>query len=245
MGVSGQHHTLAALYPRGKTNLITYLNYVCSQGQLYSIYFDVRPLMKFLVFFYCINLITFDSLHIISIPKFFYHLWAFLKWNLFAVLLVNMAGHRWSHCCVHDTAAIDHLGMLCKYDLILSCLNFRTLCSRWHLSVVFIINVLKGKISYYSIINIVGVYVPTGKIRDFYTYSVGSWPRHSMSARCASAENGMCRFFFTFAFSKNSIFLHDTISVMECMQIDYFICFCLVLIFLICPAFNSLKPKLA
>jgi hypothetical protein len=82
-----------------------------------------------------------------------------------------------------------------NYDLILNCINFRTLYSRRrHLHALFLINVFKGKINCHSIIDTVGIRVPIRQIRDFSTFNVNSALRHSPSARCASAANDICRF---------------------------------------------------
>jgi hypothetical protein len=36
------------------------------------------------------------------------NVWGLFKWNLFAVLLANSVGCRWTHGCVHDTPAVNH-----------------------------------------------------------------------------------------------------------------------------------------
>jgi hypothetical protein len=83
-------------------------------------------------------------------------------------------------------------GILRSYDLILCHLHFRTLYSRWRLlDALFLINVFKGKINCHSIMDTVGIRVPTRKIREFPTFSVNSALRHSPSARCVIAANVM------------------------------------------------------
>jgi hypothetical protein len=58
--------------------------------------------------------------------------------------------------------------ILHNYDLILNCLNFRTLYSRQHhLNVLFLINVFNGKINCHSIMNTVDIRVPARQIENF------------------------------------------------------------------------------
>jgi hypothetical protein len=65
------------------------------------------------------------------------------------------------------------LDILSSYDSILSHLNFRTLYSKQqHLDAIFLINVFKGKINYHSIMDTVGIRVPTRQIGGFSTFSV-------------------------------------------------------------------------
>jgi hypothetical protein len=35
-------------------------------------------------------------------------MWEYFKWNPFAALVVNTAGHSWSRGCVHHISTIDH-----------------------------------------------------------------------------------------------------------------------------------------
>jgi hypothetical protein len=86
--------------------------------------------------------------------------------------------------------------ILLNYNLILNYLNFRTLYSiRRHLDALFLINVFKGKINCPSILDTVGVRVPTRKITEFSTFSVSSALKHNPSARCVIAANDVCRYF--------------------------------------------------
>jgi hypothetical protein len=81
-------------------------------------------------------------------------------------------------------------GFLRNCDSILSHLNFRTLYSRRrHLDALFLINVFKGKINYQSIMDTVGIRVPTRQIREISTFSVSSALINSPSARCVIATN--------------------------------------------------------
>jgi hypothetical protein len=52
-----------------------------------------------------------------------------------------------------------------RYDLILSYLNFRTLYSRRHIHALFLINVFVGQINCHSIMDTVGIRVPTRRVR--------------------------------------------------------------------------------
>jgi hypothetical protein len=84
--------------------------------------------------------------------------------------------------------------MLRNYDRILSHLNFRTLYSRrQHLDDLFLINVFKDKIYFLSIMDTVGIRVPTRQVREFYIFSLSSALCHSPSARCVVA-NDICKF---------------------------------------------------
>jgi hypothetical protein len=83
-----------------------------------------------------------------------------------------------------------------NYDLILNYLNHcRTLHSRRHRYVLFLINISKGKINCLSIMNTVGIRVPTRQIREFPTFSVSTVLRHSPSDRCVIVANDMQNFF--------------------------------------------------
>jgi hypothetical protein len=54
---------------------------------------------------------------------------------------------------------------------------------------LFPINVFKGKINCHSIMDTVGIRMPTRQIREFSTFSVSSALRNSPSARCVIATN--------------------------------------------------------
>jgi hypothetical protein len=100
--------------------------------------------------------------------------------------------------------------------LILNCLNFRTLHSRRnHLDSLFLINIFKSKINCHSVMDTVGIRVPTRQIRDFSTFSVSSALRHSPSVRCASASNDICRLLDILVFGKDTVSFEDTFSVRE------------------------------
>jgi hypothetical protein len=100
-----------------------------------------------------------------------------------------------------------------NYDLILNCLNFRTLYSRRHLDALFLINIFKSKINCHSIMDTVGIRVPTRQIRDFSTFSISSGLRHSPSVRCASAANETCRLLDIFG--KDTVSFEDTFCARE------------------------------
>jgi hypothetical protein len=79
-------------------------------------------------------------------------------------------------------------------NLILKCLHFITLDSRWQQHDDLFINVFKGKINFYSIMDVIGVPVPTRQIKEFSTSSVSSAFRHSPSARCITATGNIRKF---------------------------------------------------
>jgi hypothetical protein len=96
-----------------------------------------------------------------------------------------------------------------NYNSILNSLNFRTLNSRRrHLDALFLINVFKGKINCPSILDSVGIRVPTRQIREFSTFSVSNALKHSPSAMCVIAANYVCRYLDIF--HKNNIYFKDT-----------------------------------
>jgi hypothetical protein len=66
-------------------------------------------------------------------------------------------------------------GIKRDYDLILSHLNFRTLYCRRHFDALFLVNAFKGKTNCHSIMDTVGIRVPTRHIREF---STSAWPVH-------------------------------------------------------------------
>jgi hypothetical protein len=94
-------------------------------------------------------------------------------------------------------------------NLILNSLKFRTHHSRQrHLDTLFLINVFKGKINCPSILGTVGIRVLTRQIREFSTFSVSSALKHTPSARCVIAANGVCRYMDIF--HKNNIYFQGT-----------------------------------
>jgi hypothetical protein len=126
----------------------------------------------------------------------------------------------WNKLTVTDSNKIENLqrkfaslcylsfqfDILTNYGLILNCLNFRTLYSgRRHLEILFIIKVVKGKIKCHSIMDTVGIRVPT---KQFSAFSVSSALRHNPSARCVIASNDIRRFLDIF--SENDVSLEDS-----------------------------------
>jgi hypothetical protein len=129
------------------------------------------------------------------------------------------------YCCCYDSNKIENIqrkfanfcyyrflqaDFLRNYNSVLNSLNFRTLHSRRHLDALFLINVFKGKINCRSILDSVGIRVPTRQIREFSTFSVSSALKYSPSARCVIAANDVCRYLEIF--HKNNIYFKDTFS---------------------------------
>jgi hypothetical protein len=85
-----------------------------------------------------------------------------------------------------------------------------TTCLYYYYALSFII-IFKGKMNCHSIMDTVGICVPTRQIREFSTFSVNSALRHSPSARCVIAVNYICRFLDIF--SKNIFSFEDTFSI--------------------------------
>jgi hypothetical protein len=111
-------------------------------------------------------------------------------------------------------------GMLRNHDLILSHLNFSMLYSRrQHLDALFRINIFKGKINCHSIIDTVGIRVPTRQIREFSTFSVSSALRHSPSARRVIAKKEICRLFGHF-WQKHHLFWGHLLDIRRYLD-DY------------------------
>jgi hypothetical protein len=67
-----------------------------------------------------------------------------------------------------------HSDILHNYYLILNSLNIRILHSRRHLNALFLMIAFKGKINCHSILDTVGISVPTRQIREFSTFSMSS-----------------------------------------------------------------------
>jgi hypothetical protein len=115
---------------------------------------------------------------------------------------------KFANLCYYLLLQADFLR---NYKSILNYLNFRTLYSRRrHLHALFIINVFKGKLNCPSILDSVGIRVPTRQIREFSTFSVSSALKHSPSARCVIAASDVCRYLDIF--HKNNIYFKDTVS---------------------------------
>jgi hypothetical protein len=108
----------------------------------------------------------------------------------------------------YDTYNIDYL-------------HFRTLHSRRHVDVLFLINVFKGKTNCCSILDNVGIRMPTRQI-EFSTFTVSSELKHSPSARCVIDTKDIRRFFDIF--DNNNIYFKGTFSARETVYIPYFVC---------------------
>jgi hypothetical protein len=81
-----------------------------------------------------------------------------------------------------------------KYEDILVGLNFLTLHLRSrHLDALYLINGFKGKINCSSVLDTVGLLVPTRSIRDYFIFTVNRNFKVSPSARCISAVSAVCR----------------------------------------------------
>jgi hypothetical protein len=117
-----------------------------------------------------------------------------------------------SHLVCSKFAALCYrrfsVGICCNNcEVILATLNLSTLYSRWwHLHALFLINVLKNKISCSSISDSVCADTPTRIIRDNSTFMVNYNFKVSPSARCVSAANATCM--------DTEIFYRDYISLM-------------------------------
>jgi hypothetical protein len=102
----------------------------------------------------------------------------------------------------------------CNYDSMLVYLHFKTLSlSRHNLDALFLINVFKNKIDCCSIMNTVGLRVPTKHIRDFSIFIARGVSRLSPSSRCVKAANDICKFLDVF--NKQCVSLEDTFSVVQ------------------------------
>jgi hypothetical protein len=78
--------------------------------------------------------------------------------------------------------------------------NLQTLhIRRRHFDAVFLINVFSGTKQCQSVLETVGIRVPTRNIRNFNTFSCSL--SHCPSARCVSAANAVCK--YTDIFSKS------------------------------------------
>jgi hypothetical protein len=76
------------------------------------------------------------------------------------------------------------------YDNVLGKLNLQTLhIRRRHFDAVFLINVFSGTKQCPSVLETVGIRVPTRNIRNFNTFSCSL--SHCPSARCVSAANAV------------------------------------------------------
>jgi hypothetical protein len=78
------------------------------------------------------------------------------------------------------------------YDNIFGKLNLQTLhIRRRHFDAFFLINVFSGTKHYPSVLEIVGILVPTRNIRNFNMSSCSL--SHCFSAGCVSAANAVCK----------------------------------------------------
>jgi hypothetical protein len=109
-------------------------------------------------------------------------------WNNLSLTDCNKIEHiqrTFANLCYYRFFQADFLR---NYISILNYLNFRTLHSRRrHIDALFLINVFKGKINCPSILDTVGICVPTRQVREFSTFSVTSSLKHNPSARCVIA----------------------------------------------------------
>jgi hypothetical protein len=142
------------------------------------------------------NFSSLDSLLVLCIPLTRSKLeYASVVWNNLSLADSNKIENiqrKFANLCYCRFFQADFLR---NYNSILTSLNFRTLHSRRrHLDALFLINVFKGKINCPSILDTVGIRVPTRQIREFSTFSVSSALKHSPSARCVIAANDVCRY---------------------------------------------------
>jgi hypothetical protein len=80
-----------------------------------------------------------------------------------------------------------------RYDTLLEKLNLQTLhIRRRHLDAAFLINVFRGTKYCPSVLETVGIRVPTRNIRNFTMFNCSS--NHCPSARRVSAANAVCKF---------------------------------------------------
>jgi hypothetical protein len=78
------------------------------------------------------------------------------------------------------------------YDIILEKLNLLTLhIRRHHIDALFLINAFYGTKNCPSVLETVGLRIPTRNIRNFTTFSCPF--SHCLSARCVSAANAVCK----------------------------------------------------
>jgi hypothetical protein len=88
------------------------------------------------------------------------------------------------------------------YDNILDKLGFQTLhIRRLHFDALFLRNAFSGTKHCPSVLETVGIRVPTRNIRNFTTFSCSF--SHCPSARCVSAANAVCK--STDIFSKSCL----------------------------------------
>jgi hypothetical protein len=80
-----------------------------------------------------------------------------------------------------------------------------------HLEALFIFNIFKSKTDCCSIMDTVGLRVPTKHIRDFSTLNVSNVTRVSPSARSFMAANNIYKSLEIF--NKHNISFEDTISI--------------------------------
>jgi hypothetical protein len=98
----------------------------------------------------------------------------------------------------------------CNYGWMLIYLYFKTLYSRRQdLDALFLINAFKNKIVCWSIMDTVGVRVPTKQIRDFYAFNVSNISRLTLQ-QVASRLQTTCKFLHVC--NKHNISLKDTFS---------------------------------
>jgi hypothetical protein len=93
-----------------------------------------------------------------------------------------------------------------SYANALEYLKLHTLCQRrCHLDALFLIQVYRGLKYCPSLLEVVGLRVPTRYFRDFSTFNVSPLNKNRPSARCASAANVVCRDFDVFKTSVVSL----------------------------------------
>jgi hypothetical protein len=87
----------------------------------------------------------------------------------------------------------------CSYANALEYLKLHTLRKRrYHLDALFLIQVYRGLKYCPSLLEAVGLRVPTGYLRDFSMFNFSPSVKNCPSARCSSAANVVCRDFDVF-----------------------------------------------
>jgi hypothetical protein len=153
------------------------LHFYCHVNFVYSQALRTLGLIRFIAY----NFSSLDSLVVLYIALIRSKLeYASVIWNKLTLTDSNKIENMQRKFASLGYYRFFQFCMLRNYDLIPSHLNFRTLYSRRrHLNALFLINVFEGKINCHSIMDTVGIRVPTRQIREFSTFSVSSALRNS------------------------------------------------------------------
>jgi hypothetical protein len=112
---------------------------------------------------------------------------------------------------------------------MLNYLHFKMLySSRQNLDALFLINLYRNKVDCCSIVDTVGLRVPTKQTRNVATFKVSNVSSLSPSTWCVAAANNICR--SVDVFNRHNISLEDTFPLLNPTKSRHYYVTCIILL---------------